>query len=138
MVKQPYCFEVNEGALFAFAGLWDGLTTTPNAVTAPVHDRMPVILQPDRYNLWLDPGATNVQVILKLSKPYDAQLMRRYPVSGRINHVSNDDPECSHLSNLLRIGFSFSSCAFPFKRSPVKNEISDCPQPPETRAQSAD
>lgn len=117
MVKQPYCFEVNEGALFAFAGLWDGwkdpsgkwvktcsiLTTTPNAVTAPVHNRMPVTLQADRYNLWLDPGATNVQMILKLLQPYDAQLMRRYPVSGRINHVSNDDPECSQPLELAQV-----------------------------------
>jgi len=116
MVKQPYCFEVNEGALFAFAGLWDGwkdpsgkwvktcsiLSTTPNAVTAPVHDRMPVILQPDRYNLWFDPGAANVQVILELLQPYDAQLMRHYPVSSRINHVSNGDPERSQPVELAQ------------------------------------
>jgi putative SOS response-associated peptidase YedK len=64
--KQPYCFEVNDGKLFAFAGLWERwkdpsgnwiktcaiLTTTPNAVTAAVHDRMPVILHPDNYDLW--------------------------------------------------------------------------------------
>jgi putative SOS response-associated peptidase YedK len=70
--KQPYCFEVNDGRLFAFAGIWDRwrdpsgkavetcsiLTTTPNAVTARVHDRMPVILDPDSYDLWLDPGLT--------------------------------------------------------------------------------
>jgi putative SOS response-associated peptidase YedK len=68
--KQPYCFEVSEGKLFAFAGIWDRwkdaigktvetswiLTTTPNAVTSAVHDRMPVILDPDSYDLWLDPG----------------------------------------------------------------------------------
>ena len=78
------------------------LTTTPNAVTAPVHNRMPVTLQADRYNLWLDPGATNVQMILKLLQPYDAQLMRRYPVSGRINHVSNDHPECSQPLDQVR------------------------------------
>jgi putative SOS response-associated peptidase YedK len=62
--KQPYCFEVNDGHLFAFAGLWDGwkdtngncvktcsiLTTTPNAVTSDIHDRMPVILNPDSYD----------------------------------------------------------------------------------------
>jgi len=67
--KQPFCFEVNQGELFAFAGLWDGwknaegqwiktcsiLTTVPNAVTSTVHDRMPVILRPDNYDLWLDP-----------------------------------------------------------------------------------
>jgi putative SOS response-associated peptidase YedK len=63
--NQPFCLEVNEGALFAFAGIWDHwrdsrgnaietcaiLTTIPNSVTAPVHDRMPVILDPDSYDL---------------------------------------------------------------------------------------
>jgi putative SOS response-associated peptidase YedK len=107
--KQPYCFEVNDGELFAFAGLWDGwkdasgqwvkscsiLTTTPNAVTSAVHDRMPVILGKDDYDVWLDPGMTNVQVISEMLRPCDARLMRCYPVSTRINHVANDDEECS-------------------------------------------
>ena len=107
--KQPYCFEVREGELFAFAGLWDGwknagghwvktcsiLTTTPNTVTAAVHDRMPVILHPESYDLWLDPGMQDVEVISELLKPYDARLMRCYPVSTRVNHVANDDAECS-------------------------------------------
>jgi putative SOS response-associated peptidase YedK len=100
--KQPYCFEVNNGELFAFAGLWDGwkeasgqwiktcsiLTTTPNAVTSAIHDRMPVIVHPDGYGLWLDPGVTDAQVASELLKPYDARLMRAYPVSTRINHVA--------------------------------------------------
>jgi putative SOS response-associated peptidase YedK len=107
--KQPYCFEVNEGELFAFAGLWDRwknpdgqwittcsiLTTTPNAVTSTVHDRMPVILDADSYDLWLDPEMQNVTAISELLKPYDARSMRCYPVSTRINHVANDDAECS-------------------------------------------
>ena len=107
--KQPFCFEVGEGELFAFAGLWDGwrdsngqwmktcsiLTTTPNAVTSAVHDRMPVILDPHSYDLWLDPGMQNVAAILDLLTPYDAHLMRYYPVSTRINHVANDDEYCS-------------------------------------------
>jgi putative SOS response-associated peptidase YedK len=107
--KQPYCFEVNDGELFAFAGLWDGwknaegqwiktcsiLTTVPNAVTATVHDRMPVILDRESYDLWLDPGMQNVAVISELLKPYDARLMRSYPISTRINHVANDDEDCS-------------------------------------------
>ena len=107
--KQPYCFEVNEGALFAFAGIWDRwkdprgntvetcsiLTTSPNAVTSPVHDRMPVILDPDCYDLWLDPGMRDVSMASELLKPYDARLMRCYPISTRINHVANDDEECS-------------------------------------------
>ena len=107
--KQPYCFEVNEGELFAFAGIWDRwkdptgqwvkscsvLTTTPNAVTSAVHDRMSVILDPDAYDLWLDPGMKDVSAASELLKPFDARRMRSYPVSSRINHVVNDDLECS-------------------------------------------
>ncbi len=107
--KQPYCFEVNDGQLFAFAGIWDRwrdgsgrtvetcsiLTTTPNAVTSTVHDRMPVILDPDGYDLWLDPGMKDVSVVSELLKPYDARLMRCYLVSTRVNSVANDDEECS-------------------------------------------
>jgi putative SOS response-associated peptidase YedK len=108
-IKQPYCFEVNEGELFAFAGIWERwknpsgewvktcsiLTTTPNAVTSAVHDRMPVILERDDYDLWLDPGMQNVAAVSELLKPCDARLMRCYPVSTRINQVANDDEECS-------------------------------------------
>jgi putative SOS response-associated peptidase YedK len=71
------------------------LTTTPNAVTAAVHDRMPVILDPDGYDLWLDPGMTNVAAASEMLKPYAAGLMRCYPISTRINHVANDDEACS-------------------------------------------
>ena len=113
--KQPYCFEVNNGDLFAFAGLWDGwkdasgnwiktcsiLTTLPNALTSAVHDRMPVILHPDSYDLWLDPGMNNVQVISALLKPYDAGLMRSYPVSTRVNSTGNDDADCSRPVDII-------------------------------------
>jgi putative SOS response-associated peptidase YedK len=114
--KQPFCIEVNAGELFAFAGIWDRwkdargsvvetcsiLTTTPNAVTAPIHDRMPVILDPDGYDLWLDPGMRDPSVASELLKPYDARLMRAYPVSTRINHVANDDAACSALVELVQ------------------------------------
>jgi putative SOS response-associated peptidase YedK len=107
--KQSFCFEVNGGELFAFAGLWDGwrdasgqwirscsiLTTSPNAVTSLFHDRMPVILQRAGYDLWLDPGMTRVEELQHLLQPYDANLMRSYPVSSRINQVANDDEACS-------------------------------------------
>lgn len=56
---------------------------------------MPVILDPERYDLWLDPGMQNVAAISELLKPYDASRMRSYPVSTRVNHVANDDEECS-------------------------------------------
>lgn len=56
---------------------------------------MPVILDPESYGLWLDRGMTNVEVVSQLLKPYDARRMRCYPVGTRINHVANDDEECS-------------------------------------------
>ena len=107
--KQPYCLEVNRGELFSFAGLWETwndpngkaletcsiLTTTANALTAPVHDRMPVILDPRCYDLWLDLGTTNTSVISEFLKPFDARLMRCFPVSSRVNRPDNDDAECS-------------------------------------------
>jgi putative SOS response-associated peptidase YedK len=115
--KQPYCFEVGESDLFAFAGLWDRwkdpsgnwiktcsiLTTTPNTLTAVVHDRMPVILDRGGYDLWLDPGMRDAGAASDLLKPYDARLMRCYPVSTRINSVMNDDEECSRLVQLAQI-----------------------------------
>jgi putative SOS response-associated peptidase YedK len=94
--KQPYCFEVGAGEFFAFAGIWDRwrdgtgksvetcsiLTTTPNSVTTPVHDRMPVILDPDCYDLWLDPEMRDVGAASELVKPFDARPVRCYPVSA--------------------------------------------------------
>ena len=55
---------------------------------------MPVILHQDNYDLWLDPGLIDVQVVSELLKPYDGRLMRCFPVSARVNCVANDDEEC--------------------------------------------
>lgn len=104
-VKQPYCFEVGAGDVFAFAGLWDEwkdtngqsikscaiLTTTANPLVAKIHDRMPVILKPEKYDLWLN--SENLDDVLSVLNPYDAKLMRRYPVSTKLNNSRNDDPE---------------------------------------------
>jgi len=113
--KQPFHFGMQNDSLFAFAGLWDRwtdptgdviescsiLTTTPNSLLADVHDRMPVILRPENYDLWLDPGFKDVKTLAEVLVPFDAAQMRRFPVSTRINSASNDDPECvvpSHSS----------------------------------------
>src|SRR5438034_11441381 len=90
--KQPFCFEVRDGELFAFAGIWDRwqgggiavetcsiLTTTPNSVTSTVHDRLPVILGPDRYDLWLDPGMRDLAAASDLLKPYDGRFNAMLP-----------------------------------------------------------
>jgi putative SOS response-associated peptidase YedK len=95
--------------LFAFAGLWDRwrgpqgdvvescsiLTTTPNSLLADIHDRMPVILSPDNYDLWLDPAFRDTRSVWQMLKPLDPALRRRYPVSTRVNQVQNDDAECA-------------------------------------------
>jgi hypothetical protein len=53
-----------------------------------------VILDPDAYDLWLDPGMKDVAVASELLKPFDARLTRCYPVSTRLNNATNDDQEC--------------------------------------------
>jgi putative SOS response-associated peptidase YedK len=112
--KQPFCFVLQDESIFAFAGLWDRwrdphgnpiescsiLTTAPNELLAGVHDRMPVILPPDDYDLWLDPGFKNAQEVSALLKPYPAGLMRGYPVSTRVNVVDNDDALCGEPFDL--------------------------------------
>jgi putative SOS response-associated peptidase YedK len=106
-VKQPYCFEVGEGDVFALAGVWDQwkspegqiiescsiLTTEPNSLVAELHDRMPVIVPTDKYDLWLDPDITEFAAIRDILKPYDPNLMRRYAVNRKLNNSNNDDAE---------------------------------------------
>jgi putative SOS response-associated peptidase YedK len=105
--KQPYCFEVGNCELFAFAGLWDRwtdprgeviescaiLTTTPNTLLQDIHNRMPVILSLDNFDSWLSTSVRDTNSMLKLLVPY-AGSMRRYPVSTRLNRVENDDADC--------------------------------------------
>jgi putative SOS response-associated peptidase YedK len=123
--KQPYCFIMIDDAPFSFASLWDGwrtpdgqwirtcsiLTTTPNALLADVHDRMPVILSPDRYELWLDPGFADVPSLVELLKPFDANAMRRFEVSTKVNALANDDEGvCAPLSDATQeaqVGLAF-------------------------------
>ena len=97
------------GSLFAFAGIWDQwrdtsgnqvetcsiLTTTPNSLLAAVHDRMPVILETENYELWLDPGFKYLDALSEMLVPFNPNLMKGYPVSIRVNAPKNDDPECA-------------------------------------------
>jgi putative SOS response-associated peptidase YedK len=106
-IKQPYCFEVGAGNVFALAGLWDEwrspegqiiesctiLTTTPNALVADLHDRIPVIVKPAKWDVWLDPDVKDFELIRGILKPYDAEFMRRYPVNRKLNNSKIDDPE---------------------------------------------
>lgn len=105
--KQPIFIQAQDGGLLALAGLWetwpmpDGgeidsctiLTTEPNELMAPIHNRMPVIIEPADYDLWLDPG-DRPEDGLHLLRPYPAHKMTFYPVSTHVNTPRNDDPQC--------------------------------------------
>ena len=106
--KQPYHIRLQNGEPFAFAGLWDRwhppegqplesctiLTTTPNEILQPLHDRMPVILPPSTYRLWLDPAVRGVESLQALLIPYPAAEMIAYPVSTRVNSPTNETQDC--------------------------------------------
>ncbi len=62
---------------------------------AEVHDRMPAILNEDDYDRWLDPGITNPVQVADCLKPFDPELMKKYPVSNRVNRPENDDESCA-------------------------------------------
>jgi putative SOS response-associated peptidase YedK len=103
--KQPYAIALRSGEPYAFAGLWESwkpkegpplesftiITTDPNEVTAKIHDRMPVLLDPSDYDRWLDPGNSE-RLPTDLLRPYPAEKMRAWPISERVGNVRNDDP----------------------------------------------
>lgn len=106
--KQPYYIAMRDRRPFAFAGLWERwapaggapvesctiVTTTPNEVLAPIHDRMPVILPPALHAAWLDPALKENERLQPMLQPLDASLMIAYPVSPRVNSPRNDDRDC--------------------------------------------
>ncbi len=107
--RHPYHFGMKDAGLFAFAGIWDRwksptgqilescsiLTTAPNELMNGVHDRMPVILPPRHYRVWLTAPAGEAERLTELLAPFDVGLMRRYPVGPLINKPQNETPECA-------------------------------------------
>jgi putative SOS response-associated peptidase YedK len=112
--KQPVYFYMESGEPFAFAGLWDSwkspagetvnsctvITTAPNQLLRSVHDRMPVILDPDDYDLWLDRGFTNVRDLSHVLSPYPAALMKSHPVGRGMGDVRKEGAECATPLNM--------------------------------------
>ena len=104
--KQPFYFRRPDAALIAVAGIHEQwlppgetvpirtfavLTTAANAVMAPVHDRMPVVIPPEAYGDWLDPDSDDVAPLQGLLCPPADDLLQSFPVSQRVNSVRNDD-----------------------------------------------
>ncbi len=113
--KHPIHFHLHDYEPFAFAGLWTSrtdaetgeilesctiITTRPNELVAPVHDRMPVILPASAEGVWLDPTISKEQA-LSLLEPYPAELMLAMPASTRVNSVRNDDSALLQPDDLL-------------------------------------
>ena len=112
--KTPYYITLKDQSPFAFAGLWDSwnspegdqlktaciLTTSPNEVVKPIHDRMPVILPKDHYQTWLNPDETKPEVLQPLMIPYPGEEMQAYPVSTYVNSPKNNSPQCIQASAL--------------------------------------
>jgi len=99
--KQPHYIQMNDESAFAFAGIWDTsrtsracaiITTTANETLKPIHERMPVILRPESYRVWLDPQ-TPPAVLRELLMPFPAATLSSHPVSRQVNSVQNDRPE---------------------------------------------
>lgn len=106
--KQPMRITLKTGEPFAFAGLFDTwkhpdghkvstctiITTQPNKLVADIHNRMPAILRQDDESLWLDREKYDADLLKSLLVPYEADLMRAYPVSQIVGNAKNDLPQC--------------------------------------------
>ncbi|HNW35815.1 MAG TPA: SOS response-associated peptidase [Candidatus Ozemobacteraceae bacterium] len=111
--KQPWHFQMRDGGLFAFAGLWERLvspvggeietcailTTTANRLVAKVHDRMPCILQPEAFDAWIGdgeetPGSAQTTAVQKLLRPFPDLAMRSIAVATGVNSPAVDGPAC--------------------------------------------
>jgi len=103
-LKQPYYISLKSGEPMAMGGLWESwktpngeilrtcciITTGPNAVMAPIHDRMPVILSASNWDAWLEAPTDEVA---QLVKPYEAGEMQAWEVSRRVSKTVYDDAE---------------------------------------------
>ena len=92
---------------FAFAGLWERwrrddqeiescsiVVTEANDVLKPIHDRMPVILSPEDYDVWLDPKVEDKNKLQAMLRPFAASQMEAYPISTIVNNPRNDVETC--------------------------------------------
>jgi len=107
--KQPHYITMHDQEPFAFAGLWERwsspgsqpiasctiLTTAPNELMEPIHNRMPVILPPERYEQWLDPDMHDSQSLEPMLRPYPSDAMLATPVSTLVNSPANDTKACT-------------------------------------------
>lgn len=106
--KVPMYFRLREGRPFGLAGLYENwrakdgmslqtctiITTRPNELMAPIHNRMPAIIAPDQRRVWLNKGVDDPGVLMPLLEPYDATRMDTYEVSRKVNSPDYNAPDC--------------------------------------------
>lgn len=104
--KQPYFIRAKAGTPLAFAGLWETwtgpngeeldtaaiVTTKANRTLTAIHDRMPVIVPPDGFDLWLNTADVDPATASALIAPAPENLLEAFPVSTEVNRVGNDNP----------------------------------------------
>jgi len=107
VIKQPFWFTLKEGGPFGIAGIheyWEGpdagpiesctlVTTDPNDLVKPFHNRMPAIIKPEDFGVWLDPEAPP-NVLLGLLQPLPSGLFKAQPVTRRMNNPRYESPDC--------------------------------------------
>ena len=120
--RTPIYLTLKSGDAMAFAGLWeiwqspDGeyvrsctvVTTTPNSLIKPVHNRMPVILSEESESLWLDPLTEDPKVLAPLLMPAPPELMAAHVVSDYVNSIRSQGPECT--VPLMELPEGYSTC----------------------------
>jgi putative SOS response-associated peptidase YedK len=106
--KQPWFFKVQSNLPFAFAGIWEKrrekdesirntfaiITTEAVVPVSKIHDRMPVILNRNAYESWLNPSENDPKKVKEIIKEGVIKDISGYPVSRSVNSVSNNDPSC--------------------------------------------
>ncbi|MEI7806197.1 MAG: SOS response-associated peptidase [Hyphomicrobiales bacterium] len=104
--KRPHLIRPKSGGPIAFAGLWETwtgpngeemetaaiVTTAANRTLAPIHDRMPVIVPPEGFDLWLDCAKVDAETASALIAPAPENLLEAYEISTAVNRVANDSP----------------------------------------------
>jgi putative SOS response-associated peptidase YedK len=104
--KQPYAIALADRRLMALAGLWENwrspagewvrsfaiVTTTPNELCAALHNRMPVVLKPEAWPVWLGEESADASALKALLAPFPSEEMTCWPVSTRVGNVKNNDP----------------------------------------------
>lgn len=108
-LKQPYLIHRKDAKPFAFAGLWSTwrnpeggqpvetftiLTTDANDLLRPLHNRMPVILDRENFDLWLDPKMEDAEKLQSLLVPHPVDDFEAFPVSRVVNSPAHDQPDC--------------------------------------------